>query len=411
LGWVGGQLWVVGGVHPWAPARPVWNQYMYNVTNINKDLTVPIPLFDNATAFTDPDGIVRRPFNNFLQQATTLDQYGRPFMTLANATATDSASVSYQDEVYSLSFQICNTGSQTLTAPYHVTYYVDTYHGPILRTETVNTSLSPGSCTTIQTIFFSDELSPYPDIENIVIALNDNGTGVAQNGGQQTECDTTDNFVFLPPCPVTRDTVTADICVGEPYQDENFSIGTSETETPCTKYYSRTFQTEGCDSIVVLRLRVHPKYEAQFTETIPEGTSYDNHGIFLNESLMEGGTRIDTSISFQSVYGCDSVIYVTIQVAATDVRLYLPNAITPSKSDGLNDGFFLPERMQDQIADFEIMIFNRWGEMVFYSTDKNFCWRGEYKGKTFYDNVYQYVIHYSNHFGKKFTVKGTITVL
>ena len=411
LGWVGGQLWVVGGIHPWAPARPVWNQYMYNVTNINKDLTVPIPLFDNATAFTDPDGIVRRPFNNFLQQATTLDQYGRPFMTLANATATDSASVSYQDEVYSLSFQICNTGSQTLTAPYHVTYYVDTYHGPILRTETVNTSLPPGSCTMLQTIFFSDELSPYSDLENIVIALNDNGTGVAQNGGQQTECDTTDNFVFLPPCPVTRDTITADICVGEPYYDGNFSIGTSETETPCTKYYSRTFQTEGCDSIVVLRLRVHPKYEAQFTETIPEGTSYDNHGIFLNESLMEGGTRIDTSISFQSVYGCDSVIYVTIQVAVADVRLYLPNAITPSKSDGVNDGFFLPERMQSQIADFEIMIFNRWGEMVFYSTDKNFCWHGEYKDKTFYNNVYQYVIHYSNHFGKKFTVKGTVTVL
>jgi gliding motility-associated-like protein len=156
---------------------------------------------------------------------------------------------------------------------------------------------------------------------------------------------------------------------------------------------------------------VHPRYEAQFTETIPEGTSYDNHGIFLNESLIEGGTRIDTSITFQTVFGCDSVIYVTIQVATADVRLYLPNAITPSKSDGLNDGFFLHERMQNQIADFEIMIFNRWGEMVFYSTDKGFCWHGEYKGKTFYDNVYQYIIHYSNHFGKKLTVKGTVTVL
>jgi gliding motility-associated-like protein len=126
---------------------------------------------------------------------------------------------------------------------------------------------------------------------------------------------------------------------------------------------------------------------------------------------MEGGTRIDTSITLQTVYGCDSVIYVTIQVAAADVRLYLPNAITPSKSDGLNDGFSLPVKMQAQIDDFEIMIFNRWGEMVFYSTDKNFCWHGEYKDKTFYNNVFQYVIHYSNHFGKKFTVKGTITVL
>lgn len=411
LGWVGGQLWVIGGIHPWAPARPVWNQYMYNVTNVNKDLTIPSPLFDNATAFTDPDGTVRRPFNNFLQQATTLDQYGHPFMTLANATATDSSNISFQDEVYSLSFQICNTGSQTLTAPYHVTYYVDTYHGPILRTETVNTSLSPGSCTAIQTIFFSDELEPYAGIENIVVAVNDNGTGVAQNGGQQTECDTTDNFFYLPPCPVTRDTVTADICVGEPYHDENFDIDATETETAGTKYYSRTFQTASCDSIIVLKLRAHPAYELHFTETIPQGSDYDRHGIFLSESLLEDKNLIDTSIIYQSEYGCDSTIYVTIHIAVTEITLYLPNVITPSKSDGVNDGFSLPERVQGQIDDFEIMVFNRWGEMVFYSTDKGFCWHGEYKGKTFYDNVYQYVIHYSNHFGKKFTTKGTVTVL
>ncbi len=121
--------------------------------------------------------------------------------------------------------------------------------------------------------------------------------------------------------------------------------------------------------------------------------------------------RIDTSITHQSVYGCDSVIHVTITVAVADIVLYLPNAITPSKSDGVNDVFSLPERTQNQIADFEIMIFNRWGEMVFYSTDKGFQWSGEYKGKTFYDNVYQYVIHYSNAYGKWFTKKGTIMVL
>jgi gliding motility-associated-like protein len=95
----------------------------------------------------------------------------------------------------------------------------------------------------------------------------------------------------------------------------------------------------------------------------------------------------------------------------SEITLYLPNAITPSKSDGVNDGFSLPETIQNQIDDFEISIFNRWGEMVFYSNDKNFCWHGEVKEKTFYGNVYQYIIQYSNPFGKKFIQKGTITVL
>jgi gliding motility-associated-like protein len=398
---------------PWAPARPVWNQYMYNVTNVNKDLTIPTTVFNNATTFTDPDGVVRRPFNNFLQQVTTLDQYGRPFMPLANASATADTTSTHENGVFTFTFQFCNTGSQLLTAPFYLTYYANTYAGTVIDIDTVTTMLMPDECLTWQVQFPEDILTTIPNLENIVVALNDHGQGVAQDGNQQEECVTTDNFFtfYVDPCNIPRDTVTADVCIREPYVDDNFDIPSSETQEAGTHYFSRAFQVGNCDSIIVLRLRVHPEYEVRFTETIPEGTSYDNHGIFLNESLMEGGTRIDTSIAFQSVYGCDSVIYVTIQVAAADVRLYLPNAITPSKSDGVNDGFFLPERMQSQIADFEIMIFNRWGEMVFYSTDKNFCWHGEYNGKTFYDNVYQYIIHYSNHFGKKFTVKGTVTVL
>lgn len=66
--------------HPeWPSARPVWNQYAYNVTNVNEDLAIPTLCFNNATAFTDPNGTIRRPFNNFLQQATYLDQYGEPY--------------------------------------------------------------------------------------------------------------------------------------------------------------------------------------------------------------------------------------------------------------------------------------------------------------------------------------------
>ena len=413
LGWVGGQLWVIGGIHPWAPARPIWNQYMYNVTNINKDLTVPVPLFDNATTFTDPDGVVRRPFNNFLQQATTLDQYGRPFSRMMNVTASNDTNTIYEDGMFTYTFTFCNNGGQPLDNPFSVTYYADSYQGPIIRTEEILASLMVDNCMTITTQFTDMELLAFPDLGTIVVAVNDNGQGVAQSGGQQEECDTTDNFFFFSasPCNIPKDTVTVDICVREAYSDENFDIPATETETAGTFYYKRVYQVEDCDSVIVLQLQVHPEYDLHFTETIPEGTSYDRHGIFLHESLLESGERIDTSITYQSVYGCDSVIHVTVQVATADITLYLPNAITPSKSDGLNDVFSLPEIIQNQIADFEIIIYNRWGELVFYSTDKNFRWSGEFKGKTFYDNVYQYVIHYSNSFGKIFTTKGSITVL
>ncbi len=413
LGWVGGQLWVIGGIHPWAPARPVWNQYMYNVTNVNKDLTIPIPLFDNATSFTDPQGIVRRPFNNFLQQATTLDQHGKPFSQLMNVTVTADTTVMYENGIFTYTFTFCNNGGQPLDNPFSITYYADTYQGPVVRTEEIYASLTVDNCLTITTQFSDAELNAFPGLGSIVVAVNDNGTGVAQTGGQQEECDTTDNFFSFPadPCNIPRDTVEADICMRETYSDENFDIPASETQTAGTFFFQRVFQVDNCDSVIVLKLRVHPEYDLHFTETIPEGSSYDNHGIFLSESVLEGANRIDTAITHRTAFGCDSIVHVTIQIAATDFTLYLPNAITPSKADGLNDVFSIPEKAQAQMSDFEIQIFNRWGEMVFYSTDKGFSWNGEFKGKTFYNNVYQYVIRYTNLFGKSFVKKGTITVL
>lgn len=64
---------------PWRNARKVWNQYMYHVTNVNEDLTIPTSCFNTATAFTGSDGTIRRPYNNFLQQAGYITPTGEPY--------------------------------------------------------------------------------------------------------------------------------------------------------------------------------------------------------------------------------------------------------------------------------------------------------------------------------------------
>ena len=74
-----GGLHVFGSPQSWGSARKVWNQYMYHVTNVNEDLTTPTFCFNTATVFTAPDGTIRRPYNNFLQQAGYIDQYGEPY--------------------------------------------------------------------------------------------------------------------------------------------------------------------------------------------------------------------------------------------------------------------------------------------------------------------------------------------
>ena len=398
--------------NPWAPARPVWNQYMYNVTNVNKDLTIPSPLFNNATSFTDPLGVVRRPFNNFLQQATMLDEYGRPFMPLANASATNDTASTYTNGTYTFTFRLCNTGSQTLSAPYHIAYYANTYQGPLVATETISTALAPDSCLT-WTVQFSDEvLQGFSNMQQIVVALNDNGSGVAQSGGQQTECDTTDNFFtfYASPCHIPRDTILAEVCEHEPYSDENFNITPTETAHAGEYFFTKTYPVGDCDSTIVLHLQVHPTYTISLTESIPEEMDYNRHGIFISAESLSGVEQLDTTLTLQSVFGCDSVLHLNIRLSSPTLPLYLPNAIT-ANGDGLNDEFFIPEKAQSQMSEFEIYIYNRWGELVFFSLDKGFRWDGSYRGKIYRNVVYQYVIRCKNLMGRPLQYKGSLTVL
>ncbi len=203
LGWVGGQLWVIGGVHPWAPARPVWNQYMYNVTNVTKDLTIPTTLFDNATTFTDPDGVVRRPFNNFLQQATTLDQYGRPFMPLTNLTVSSDPTITYDGDNIQVVMTVCNTGNLIFAGPLFMSVY--TVSGELIQTEELLQSLQPDECATLTLNISASLLANFENPYPLRVTVNDQGDGLAQYGGLQAECDTADNSIHFDgrPCEVT----------------------------------------------------------------------------------------------------------------------------------------------------------------------------------------------------------------
>lgn len=66
--------------------------------------------------------------------------------------------------------------------------------------------------------------------------------------------------------------------------------------------------------------------------------------------------------------------------------LYFPNCITPTFEDGINDVFFLSN--PDNISEFEIFIYDRWGTLVFHSTDPHFKWDGKHNGRIATNNVF-----------------------
>jgi gliding motility-associated-like protein len=90
-----------------------------------------------------------------------------------------------------------------------------------------------------------------------------------------------------------------------------------------------------------------------------------------------------------------------------DYPIYIPNAFTPN-GDGVNDCF---QVSAENVADYHIQIFNRWGTMVYSSTDPKECWDGQYQGKPVQEGVYLYLIRYTDRDGNPQTPKRGEIVL
>lgn len=82
-------------------------------------------------------------------------------------------------------------------------------------------------------------------------------------------------------------------------------------------------------------------------------------------------------------FGCSDTMTLPLYVHGNFV-VYLPNTFTPDGS-GVNDVFSMNGYGFDQ---FELLIFNRWGEVVKTITDLSDSWDGTYGGQPCQDGVY-----------------------
>jgi gliding motility-associated-like protein len=58
-----------------------------------------------------------------------------------------------------------------------------------------------------------------------------------------------------------------------------------------------------------------------------------------------------------------------------ELDVFVPNAFTPNQ-DGLNDDF---RPITSNISSFQMSLFNRWGQLIFFTTDPNMGWDGKVK--------------------------------
>ena len=109
-----------------------------------------------------------------------------------------------------------------------------------------------------------------------------------------------------------------------------------------------------------------------------------------------------------SEYGCRNRLYHRLKVHEK-VLLFIPNSFTPN-GDGVND-VFAAEWLGVPARGFEILIYNRWGELIYESHDPRFIWDGTYKGKKAAIGSYAWKVRYYNGVPGKTMLEGVVTVV
>ncbi|WP_336517504.1 gliding motility-associated C-terminal domain-containing protein [Pollutibacter soli] len=115
----------------------------------------------------------------------------------------------------------------------------------------------------------------------------------------------------------------------------------------------------------------------------------------------------DETIITLAVLNADGCHSKTSAIIKIEFDFYMPNAFTPN-GDGLNDIFRIPRQSRTGVQQFSI--YNRWGELVFRTTDVFAGWDGRIKGKAAPAGTYTYFVKGVNSKGP-FQKKGSFVLI
>ncbi len=211
-------------------------------------------------------------------------------------------------------------------------------------------------------------------------------------------------------------------------RNEQYLFNGTWLDTPGT-YYNALTTVNGCDSLVVLVLSVlpHPEISVSInredrlcigdtillTATGADHYEWYNNGHFLGDGNTNSVYLSSLSAQVQVIglgsNGCPDTANVMIP-ANVCCKLYMPDAFTPNR-DGINDDFGPVLQPATNIFNYNINIFNRWGEKVFAAFDYNTHWDGIYRGQPAETGTYFYLLTAECPGGGKILRKGDVILI
>ncbi|MCX7768436.1 MAG: choice-of-anchor L domain-containing protein [Flavobacteriales bacterium] len=282
-------------------------------------------------------------------------------------------------------------------------------------------------------------------VHPISLFVNDNGCQAQAQASVEVWAEPVPSFTLSPPSGCAPLTVQfTSTSTGAPPLLATWNFGNGESGaglSPSVVYtdhgtYSVTLMVtdgNGCSASVQLSdvVAVYPSPEAGFSAHPPVVDLEDAHVVITDNSLYatqwfytfgDGwqSTEQNPSHLYQSEglftitqivrtpFGCTDT--ATAHVLVNPVtEVFIPTAFTP---DGNNHNeVWRP--VLSYIRDYKVWIFDRWGQVVYYSEDVYEGWNGRYmnRGSMMKQDTYVYLIQFRNYANKLKTVRGAVTLI
>jgi gliding motility-associated-like protein len=173
--------------------------------------------------------------------------------------------------------------------------------------------------------------------------------------------------------------------------------------------------------LISLNLQSQPTYELcseEIQKEIRANTSstiswsviplipYQVNNDVMTITFKDLGTYVITATFSNGECYSDNKIVIKI-IECKETFIWIPTAFTPNE-DNDNEEF---GAYGINITEFKIAIWNRWGEMIFFSHDLNRRWDGSYNNKVCEDDVYTYKIYYRDVKNKYHEKVGRVTLI
>ena len=157
------------------------------------------------------------------------------------------------------------------------------------------------------------------------------------------------------------------------------------------------------DSIIVIQLKVFPLQSKTIDAAICSDQNY----------LLPNGSTVTSpgvySYTYKNKFGCDSIVTINLTIDDCEIcKIAVPSAFTPN-GDGFNDKFRAEANCI--ISQYDLAIYNRWGQKVFESKSIDDAWDGTFNGVPQPSSVFVYYLSVTKANGELKNFQGNVSLL